>query len=363
MKKLYKYYFLIILLGGAIQILKAQDPVYSHFWVDKLYLNPALAGSDKGLSATMMMRYQWPKITSDFAVYGVSISSFEPNLSGGIGFTAMQHVEGEGIQKTSEFSFTYSYKILDPKKRRWELDLGIRVGYLQRNIDFSKLIFSDQLDPVNGLIYTSQAELPPGDFTGAFNANTGLDLRFFTSKKQRSFINIGFSANNITRPKFSLLYLESCLPIRYSVYGSLTIPVSPWSGKYNYIFKPMFMHTRQGTFQSSDMRLTSIGIQTASDRIFGGVYFRSAEVYNLPRRDALFFNFGFNWISRQTTYSFSYGYDLNVSNLGPNTGGSHEFALLANIDEFRIFKNLNSLGRRMLKHCPDFKPIGGLKTL
>lgn len=362
MKKHYAVFLAFQLYMIAVGTVSAQDPTYSHFWVDKLYLNPALAGNEKGLSTSLMLRYQWPKITSEFATYGFSISSMEPNLSGGIGFSAMQHIEGEGIQKTTEVSFSYAYRIYH--KRRWDLALGMRAGMLQRKIDFTKLIFSDQLDPVNGLIFPTQAELPPNDATRVFNANTGFDFRWFTTKSHRTFINIGFSLNNVTSPLFSLLYMESRLPMRFTGYASITLPVRPWSGSFDFVFKPMIYHTRQGRkIDNTSMRLTSIGLQTSSDHIFGGVFYRSAEVYNLPRRDALFSHLGINWSNRNTLFTFSYGYEVNVSNLAPNTGGSHEVTFTATFDEFMLFGKLNSMGKRRLKNCPDFKPVGGLKTL
>lgn len=357
MCKRHLLFFLVLFSGLA----GAQDPVYSHFWGDRLYLNPALAGSERGLNVSAAARYQWPKITSEIASYGISVSVFEPNIGGGWGLSAMQHVEGEGFQKTSEYSFTYSYRLYGPKKRG-DLAFGVRTGYLQRSIDFNKLIFSDQLDPVNGVIYTTQAELPPSDVIHIFNANAGFDFRYFLTKSKRTYINLGCSWNNITRPRFSLMYLESRLPIRYTLYGSLAITGRP-SGRFPFLVKPMFMISRQGDLDGSDLSITAFGFQSSSDHIFGGVLYRSAEIYKLPRRDALFFNFGFFWRGRSAVNSFSYGYEYNISRLAINTGGSHEITFNMDLEGFLIFRKLNTMGKKRVKHCPDFKAVGGLKAL
>ena len=350
-----------LLLALGLCSVRAQDPVYSHFWGDRLYLNPALAGSDRGLNVSAAARYQWPKITSEIASYGISVSAFEPNIGGGWGLSAMQHVEGEGFQKTSEYSFTYSYRLYGLKKRG-DLAFGVRTGYLQRSIDFNKLVFSDQLDPVNGVIYTTQAELPPSDVINIFNANAGIDGRYFLTKSKRAYLNLGLSLNNITRPRFSLMYLESRLPIRYTAYGSVVIPGKE-SGRFPFMVKPMFLVSRQGDVDGSDLSITMVGFQTSSDHVFGGVLYRSAEVYKLPRRDALFFNFGFYWRGRSSVNSFSYGYEYNVSRLAINTGGSHEITYNMDLEGFLLFRKLNSMGRKRVKHCPDFKAVGGLKAL
>jgi type IX secretion system PorP/SprF family membrane protein len=350
---------ILILIGSGIA--SGQDPVYSHFWGDRLYLNPAMAGSERGMNVSAAARYQWPKITSEFAAYGISVSAFEPNIGGGWGLSAMQHVEGEGFQKTSEYSFTYSYRLYGPRKRG-DLAFGVRTGYMQRSIDFNKLIFSDQLDPVNGVIYTTQAELPPSDVVHVFNANAGIDFRYFITKSKRSFINLGFSCNNITRPRFSLMYLDSRLPARYTAYGTLVITGKP-SGFFPHLIKPMFLVSRQGNLDGSDLSITMLGVQTSSDHVFGGVIYRSAEVYKLPRRDALFVNAGFYWRTNEAVHSFSYGYEYNISNLAINTGGSHEITYNMDLEGFMLFRKLSSMGRKRVKHCPDFKAVGGLKAL
>lgn len=360
MKNIFNLLSVVMLLSANV---KGQDPLYSNVCCDPLYLNPALAGSEKGLSANATIRYQWPKITSEFATYSAGISSLEPNLGGGVGLHFMQNVEGEGYQKTTEFSFLYAYRIY--VKRKLDIGMGLRVAHLQRSIDFSRFVYSDQLDPVNGVIYPTQAEVPAGDKVSVFNAATGLDIKMYTSKRQRTYFNFGLSANNITQPNFSLLYLESRLPIRFSTYFSIVLPGNPYSGRFAYLIKPMLMHTRQGPspLGKSALALTVVGLESSTDHLFLGTYYRSAEVVNLPRRDALYFFSGIHWQSRESSYSFGYGYEVTVSNIAPNTGGAHEVCIKANRTDFRFFKRLNSFGKRRLKHCPDFKAVGGLKTL
>jgi type IX secretion system PorP/SprF family membrane protein len=360
MKNMRRIIITMYFLLGSL-LLQAQDPVYSHFWGDRLYLNPAMAGSERGINVSAAARYQWPKITSEFAAYGFSVSAFEPNIGGGWGLSAMQHVEGEGFQKTSEYSFTYAYRLYGPRKRG-DLAFGVRTGYLQRSIDFNKLIFSDQLDPVNGVIFSTQAELPPSDVIHLFNANAGLDFRYFLTKSRRSYINLGLSCNNITRPRFSLMYLDSRLPARYTAYGTLVIPGNP-SGRFPFMIKPMVMVSRQGTLDKADLSITMLGIETSSDHIFGGVLYRSAEVYTLPRRDALFIHTGFYWRTNEAVHSFSYGYEYNISRLAINTGGSHEISYNMDLEGFMLFRKLSTMGRKRVKHCPDFKAVGGLKAL
>ena len=74
MKNIFNLLSVVMLLSATV---KGQDPLYSNVCCDPLYLNPALTGSEKGLSANAAIRYQWPKITSEHAgaTYAFAVAS------------------------------------------------------------------------------------------------------------------------------------------------------------------------------------------------------------------------------------------------------------------------------------------------
>ena len=174
--------FFLFLICTTAQQVTGQDPIFDHYSIDKSYLNPALIGSDEGFMFTSILRKQWEQIPNSFLTGAFSCSSYEPNLSGGIGLTFLADKEGDGMQKTYELSGTYSHQILFSKSKRGDLFIGVRFGKIWRSIDFNRLVWSDQLDPINGNIYATSAQVPGNDHVNANNFNAGAFFRHYVTK-------------------------------------------------------------------------------------------------------------------------------------------------------------------------------------
>ena len=104
MKKIYTTALFLLGLWGAVY---AQDPSFSQFYANKLYLNPAFAGSQPGLSVSMAYRSQWSYVPGGFKTYNIGVDIQEPLLSSTFGFIALQDQEGAGALKTLHTGFIY----------------------------------------------------------------------------------------------------------------------------------------------------------------------------------------------------------------------------------------------------------------
>jgi len=276
---------------GVILSCNAQDPTYSIYWNDRTYLNPALCGSDKGLYLATQYRNQWPKLTSKFVTYSVSADIFEPNLYGALGVRAMQNVEGEGVQKTNEFGLNYAY-IIPVRSKRTDLAFALGASVYSRVIDPSKLIFSDQLDPVNGNIYATGADLGSIDKATVANFNAGISFRSYITNKSHSFYNIGFSAANITQPNVTLTNQTSRLPIRYTGYLDVTTPMNRLSGRFIYHLKPAAIVVAQRGVTGPNFTSMRIGLIMDSKPITTGLFYKNesfgkiSSSMSIPRSSA-----------------------------------------------------------------------------
>jgi len=71
---------MLILLSG--RGLFAQDPIFSQFYANPLYLNPAMAGSSVCPRLIFNYRNQWPAISGTYITYNASYDQYVDNISG-----------------------------------------------------------------------------------------------------------------------------------------------------------------------------------------------------------------------------------------------------------------------------------------
>ena len=66
----------------------------------------------------------------------------------------LSDTEGLAQLKTTSVGLSYAYTI--PMESH-NIHFGFEVDWIQKSVDWSKIIFSDQLDPVYGAIYPTSA--------------------------------------------------------------------------------------------------------------------------------------------------------------------------------------------------------------
>ena len=86
----------------------AQDVIYSQFYANPLYLNPALAGAKLDQRITLNYRNQWPSIKKGYVSYNAAWDQQIDKISGGLGFMVNADVGGGGIYNKFSGSGIYS---------------------------------------------------------------------------------------------------------------------------------------------------------------------------------------------------------------------------------------------------------------
>ncbi len=297
---------------------QAQDPVFSQYYHAPLQSNPAFAGNTDLPRIGVHYRNQWPGLPNAYATYMVSADQFFPALNSGFGLMAMGDVAGDGIYKTLAFSGIYSYRleISDGLFAK----MGIEGTYLQRSLDWNRLVFYDQLDPVTGPNDPAgnpnpTGELPPEDLVrGNLDVSTGLLL-------YSDLFYAGISLNHLTTPD------EGFLHINDNLYLGLPMRMSAMAG-FHFGFdnnlqgetfvSPNVLYTRQGGFSQ-----LNAGFYGQLGLIFAGAWFRHAG----DNPDAVIGLVGV----QQGIFKMGYSYDLTISGAS-GFGGAHEVALILNFD-------------------------------
>ena len=142
MKK--SYYIISILFFFMMSITKAQDPHFTQFYANPIYLNPAFAGSAICPRVIMNYRNQWPAIPAAYVTYNASYDQYIKNMSGGVGLMLTSDNAGEGVLQTNTVSGIYSYSAsISPS---FSIKAGFQATLRQINLDWEKLYFGDQID-------------------------------------------------------------------------------------------------------------------------------------------------------------------------------------------------------------------------
>lgn len=296
--KVFKTLAILGFLSTIRLIVIAQDPTFTQFYSNPLYLNPAFAGSTGCQRFAANYRNEWPQLTGNYVTYSASYDNYHKNISGGIGILATHDQQGQGTINTSMLGLIYSYHL--SLGRKWKMMFGARASWYQKSLDWSKLTFGDMIDPRRGFIYAT-GDVPRGGSRGFFDASAGA-LIF------NKFFFAGVSVHHLNTPNESMIVGTSYMPMRFTGHMGAEIPLGTKSKYSNYTsIMPNILYQYQNGFQE-----LSIGTYIKYGSFTSGVWFRN--------RDAFILTVGIN----TGKFKLGYSYDVTVSKLNNGvSGGSH----------------------------------------
>lgn len=288
----------------------AQDPHFSQFYANPLYLNPAMAGSALTPRLTLNYRNQWPSLDANFVTYGASYDQYLPNIKSGLGLQVMTDRAGQGILVSGGVSAFYSYRLMI--NRDMFVNFGAKASFFQGRIDWNKLTFGDQYDPVRGLTFQTQEVAP---------ASTSKSIVDFSIGGVYTYQDIffgGIAVDHLTQPdngfyddKTSKLYMKVTL------HGGAVLDLrsKKYRGaRYNRItLSPNIIYQQQQNF-----RQINFGVYLNRNPFVLGLWYRNS----ITNADAIIALLGFQY----NNLKFGYSYDITVSKLQNATGGAHEIS-------------------------------------
>lgn len=213
-------------------IAQAQDPVFSQFFANRAYLNPAFTGIEDGLQLSATARNQWFAADKGYSFYTTTAEWQEPCWRSGFGVTLAHAQEGLAPLYSSSGSLMYSY-FIPTEQGEWRA--GLKYAFNQRRLDWSNLTFSDQLDPVFGNIYAS-AVAAGRESVYFHDFGFGVVRRWdskTTSNGNSQFSyrsHIGMAVNHLVSlfgdgPDDSFLQTGAEVPARITIHGGTIIPL------------------------------------------------------------------------------------------------------------------------------------------
>lgn len=276
----------------------AQDPEFTQFYANPLYLNPAFAGTARCPRVVLNYRNQWPALSGTFVTISSSYDQHVESLYGGLGLLVTNDKAGEGTLTTTNVSGMYSYQL--PLSRSFSLKFGFQATYFQKSLDWTKLTFGDMIDPRRGFIYNT-GDQPRGGTRSNVDFSAGM-LGF-----SKQFF-IGGAVHHLTEPDESLINGNSPLPMKITGHAGAVIPLN--NTRYSdddTKISPNILYQQQAAFQQ-----LNLGLYVTKGPIVGGVWYRNKDAF-------------ITLLGIQTdVFKFGYSYDVTVSKLTNATAGSHE---------------------------------------
>jgi type IX secretion system PorP/SprF family membrane protein len=296
--------FVIPLFTGK---LFAQDPEFSQFYANPLYLNPALAGVTICPKANANYRNQWPGIGKAFITYNASYDQYVDFLHGGLGVLITADRAGSGNLNTTVISLMYAYKM--NLSTHLQASGSLKVSYYQRRLAWENLQFEDMIDPVGGFILPTSEKQPDNLSVGVPDFSAGVFLAY------DDLVYGGIAVDHLTQPKVGF-YADNAtqLSMKFTIHvGSvINLHKNGSSGEdREFSISPNILYQQQFKFHQ-----LNIGMYLTIDPFIGGIWFR----HNFENADAIIPMLGIHYKSLRVGYS----YDFTISKLKSASGGAHE---------------------------------------
>jgi type IX secretion system PorP/SprF family membrane protein len=227
----------------------------------------------------------------------------------------LRDVAGAGnLTSTRAFGSVAYHQLLGLKSL---LSAGFNVGFISKKVDFTKLTFDNQW---NGKFF--DVTIPSNENfaysqVGYFDLQAGLNYAFFPS--ENLYINAGFSASHINRPRESFFsqqaLVDQRLDVRYTGFANAAVKIND-----QWIVNPNAYVSKMGNAWeivgglNANYNLSGDG----STQLIGGLYYRY--------KDAAIPMVGFQLQEYKVTVS----YDATTSALGSynNRYGAYELSLV-----------------------------------
>ncbi len=297
---------LILLFANCIS---AQDPEYSQFFANPVYLNPALTGTAELPRVSISYRNQWPQKGIAFNTYSLSYDQLLPKANAGLGFQIMHDQEPNNVINTSSLSASYSYHI----KLEYEsfMTLGLQAGLVYKQFNVANLVFPSGINQLTGEItqwvsglHADENKLYPDFGIGA----VGQHGEYFW----------GAALHHLNRPDESVFEgdQKGRLPMKGTIHAGASFHRLHYGLlSREFTLSPNIMYRHQGSFKQLNLGVYMI----EKTFILGGWYRNNLDI----RPDAIIALVGIAFERFQMGYSF----DFTLSKLSNYSYGSHEISL------------------------------------
>ena len=333
MKKLLVILFICIGFSS-----KAQDIHFSQFYMNPVYLNPALTGNfDGDWRFTANQRSQWRAVSRPFNTMAISAENREGLILPGLfhAVNIFHDAAGDGNYRTIEMNLSSSYQRFLDLDSMHSITPGLQIGFNHKRIDFTQLNFDNQF---NGFYF--DADLPTAESltaTSRTGLNFSLGVIYTYQPEARKKITAGIGWFNLPQAKQSFYGDELIKRDKRVVIHAKAL----YELNYEWDLEPGVFMQFQGKFKElvfgSNVRYIYKDKKGEFIAPYAGLWFRN--------KDAIYLTAG----AYYNEWTAGISYDINVSQLSPASsvrGGL----------EFSVQYILHLFKPKDIQHriCPDY---------
>jgi type IX secretion system PorP/SprF family membrane protein len=334
-------FFVMICCGLHVS---AQDHLYSQFFNSPVYLNPALNGQFEGdFRMNMIYRNQYTTSGNNSSYLTASIDYNIPRFGGGVGLLLSHSSEGNAFLSSNSIAGIYSYSV---GSDQYVLSFGLQAGVSNRSIDYGKLVFDDQIDPVFGVLPGVQSSADALQFNSKYYFDSGAGINLVVGN-----FMAGGALQHLNGPNTSFTGTPTKIPIRGTGYLTYRFDLNSDDNiddDQKSYFIPSVVLYKQSTSSS-----IAAGIEYKHHAVSAGLWYRNGGAQG-PSAVVLTLIFDI-FVNKDTGEKFKFGvsHDVPVSGLNyGNTSGSTEGSLnYQTINPYRVDDYQKFEGAR---RCYDF---------
>jgi len=322
--------YLIVLLLTATVYVHGQDPQFSQFYANQLYLAPSFAGATEDYRVSLNWRNQWPSIPGVFHTYSFSFDKAVPSFNSGIGILATYDVAGSGDLSTTNIGLLYSYDI--QLNEEWHIRPGVNFKFTYLGLDLLKLVWNSQI--------TTGGTLPP-IVPPPFDNIADIDFAA-SGLAYNDKIWAGFNVDHLLRPRTSFWGDDTSVPVKVDLFGGFQIiSRGRLRKKLTEVMSVAANVMFQGKFYQSD-----VGLYYFKYPLVFGVWYRGIPFVTTQAGDAVIGMIGI----KTDQLNIGLSYDFTISNLITSSGGAYEISLIYSFtaSQLKIGQKIHAIP------CPEF---------
>jgi len=317
MRKFFIHLFFVFLVGffPLVKTL-AQDASFSQNYASPLYLSPSFTGLTEGSRLTVNYRDQWPSIPNTYRTYSVSFDHYFSDFNSGVGFLYYRDDQGKGLLVDQNIGLSYAYEVYVSEKIM--IRPGLLFKYAQSFIDPTKGTLGTGID-TDGNIVTGGGIVVAQEQTNKFDAAASVMI-------YSNFYWGGVTLDHLVKSNIGFTDIETNRGMKFSAFGGYK-----WVYKEGRRREPdqsvtfAFNYRKQQDFTQLDF-----GAYWLYNPIELGLWYRGMpgkNVEKLRNTDAVIAILGVH----TGRLRFGYSFDLTISDLAGNTGGTHEVSVMYTI--------------------------------